>query len=494
MRKSKENSLLQAPPNDADAEIAVLGSFFNTTDGYDILKEISPFLLQSDFYSEIRGKLYKVICSHYESGKCPDIVLLQSEIKNNYNNDADRMIDELTNCIQSCDFITLINAKYYAEIVKEKSKRRKTIRELHRLFNDSGNNSIDFESLVDDAEQTISDIKSNRSLKEPSRTIENAVSFIQREKSKTPYIIDTILPEQGFTSICGFTGMGKSSLTMQIMLSILKKQTFLNDFNVAQKDYNILYINLENSEFTIDRLLKTQLKEIELTNDQLSRLYIPSCIAMSLDSKMDIRILSNWIQDYNIDIVVIDPILDAFSGDQNDLTVVRNLIRKFREINGKISWILLHHFNKGDDEQDLIKRMLGSVGFANAMTCILGLRRFSKSVNPLYKKIEFGKTRDAELPDSIKIRMNPATRIFEVVADHEEMIPLSNQAVADILKNGPMQYCNLVTTVEFLLGISESSAKKLIASALMSHKINTDNGLYRIASNTLIPNYLESTS
>jgi hypothetical protein len=257
-----------------------------------------------------------------------------------------------------------------------------------------------------------------------------------------------------------------------MILSILQGSTFLNKLKVSDENYHILYLNLENSEYTLDRLLKCQLSEYELNETQLERLFIPDCMAMTFDNRKDVASISRWIDELHIEIVVVDPILDSFVGDQNDLTIVKSVIRKMREINSKISWVMIHHFKKGNDEDSLINLMLGSVGFANASTSIIGLRRYSKSVNPMYKKIEFGKTRDFEQPDEIKVALNPITRIFEVVGDIDKFQPMTDDCVLDAFEeNEKLTHTILVTRVEMSMGISEKQARILITKALASHKI-----------------------
>lgn len=495
--KIMNQKIKQAHPNDHQAEQSVIGSLFNKETSLESLRCVASILEPSDFYSKKHTDIYNAIVELYSNNKPIDLILTESYLKNIFQMPyLDEIIEELELIYHAFDFYTPKLAAHYAYIVKEKALRRKTIRKLSELTSDSDNETLELDSIFDDILELEKEIKGlgNNGNK---RKIETALEFMNRPKSKTPYIIEGILPASGFTTIAGFTGMGKSSLTMQLILSVLSGIKFINQFSVTPSDYHILYLNLENSEYTLDRLLKSQLQGICIEDDQLSRLYLPNCMAMSLDNKKDVNVISDWITEYHIEIVVIDPILDAFSGDQNDLTVVRSLIKKLREINSDISWILLHHFKKGGDEDDLIQLMLGSVGFANAMTSILGLRRFSRSVNPQYKKIEFAKTRDSALPEPIQVCMNNQTRLFEIVAGDlpKQTISHSLDSVIDILsEHGEMQYKDLATQIEFTLGISDRSAKNMIANALSLHKIDASNGIYRVAKKQIFPNYRESTT
>lgn len=478
-------------PQDVDAERAVLGCMLIVDNNIDIISKVIDILGYNNrkdiFYKESHQKIYNAILTLYNRNEPSDLLTVAKELGR--TGDLEKIdigyLDEMIDSVP-----TTANVEYYAEIIKDEALRRDIISKAVNLYN-SAFESDDTENLIDEL-NNIKDLE--RDYKAKNNKLENAVEFLARPKSKTPYIIDGILPSAGFTAIAGFTGMGKSSLAMQMILSILSGLSFLNTFSIAPTEYHILYINLENSEYTIDKLLSAQLTEFRIDESQLSRLYIPSCMAMSIDNRNDVRQISQWIIDCHIDIVIIDPILDAFTGDQNDLMVVRRLIKTFREIDSKICWVLLHHFKKGNTDDDLIQSMLGSVGFANAMTSIMGLRRYSSTVNPAYKKIEFAKTRDSKLPDDVKVCMNPVTRIFEIIGEGETFKASNMDTVLAILKEkGSLAYQLLVTEVEMRQGIAERTAKNLIQNALLTHKIKANNGLYTL-NNQIFPSYKEQTS
>jgi len=494
MKQSQLNHpvhLDRVPPQNVDAERAVLGALISEDNGREMISKVIEILNSNGvkaFYKEAHQKIYTAILSLYDNNEPIDLLTVTDALLKSGELAKVGDVYYLDDMISSVPITT--NVESYAEIIKEEALRREIIQKASRLYNSAFDSTIQPETLLDE----ISYIQDNLPIKTNGNKLENAVEFLARPKPKTPYIIEGILPSSGFTAIAGFTGMGKSSLAMQMMLSILSGLPFLNTFQIAPTEYHILYINLENSEYTIDQLLKAQLTEFRIDDAQLVNLFIPSCIAMSVDNRNDVRQISKWITDYHIDIVIIDPILDAFTGDQNDLTVVRRLIKTFREIDGKIAWVLLHHFKKGNPDDDLIQSMLGSVGFANAMTSIIGLRRYSQTVNPAYKKIEFAKTRDSKLPDDVKVCMNPVTRIFEIIGEGETFKASNMDMLLEILKEkGALAYQLLVTEVEMRQGIAERTAKNLIQNALALHKIKADNGLYSL-NRQIFPSYKEQTS
>lgn len=481
-----ENGFYKTPPNSSDAEQAIIGSLYNAMIDPEQVEEILKVLVPEDFYNTKRQKLF----SYIKSLERIDDVIIRQHILDN-NQEPDKLLLEYEKC-RNLDYYDSLNIMTYVEIVKDKSNRRKALRNFNSFIADLDNERISVSDTFEKAEMFIDHINSNNNKK--ARILENLDDFLLREKSKTPYIIEGILPESGFTTIAGFTGMGKSSLMVQMILSILANRPFLNKFQILKSEVRILYINLENSEWTVDRLVKAQLQEFNLTPSQRKRLFIPNCMAMSLDNRDDFRLIENWIMDNQIEVVIIDPILDAFIGDQNDLTVVRGLIKKLRQLNSNISWVLLHHFNKGNEEIDIIRLMLGSVGFANVMTTIMGLRRMSKNTNPRIKTIEFGKTRDYAKPDPINVDMDQKTRVFYTIESRGGVKPVDTNIVANILTDfGQMSYMKLIEKVQELSQVSVSYSKTLVGKAIQNHEIIENNGMYSPAPKPLIPNYLTQT-
>lgn len=490
--KMKEKILEHTTPNSPDAEQAIIGSLFDPSTSKDKVKEILEILTPDDFYGAKRAKLFSICATLLESTESLDLIITRQCVQDNYTTySPDDLLLELIECHSRTDYV-ITNLISYVNIVKEKAERRRALQNFRAIINDLDNDLIPVSNSLEKAEMTLDYFNNNGNHKK--RSIENLGEFITREKTKTPYIIEGLIPDSGFSTIAGFTGMGKSSLTVQMLLSIICNRPFLNKFKILNPEVHILYINLENSEYTIDRLINAQLNEFKISASQMKQLFIPSCIGMSFDDRKDYNTISGWIEDNHIEIVVVDPILDAFGGDQNDLTVVRSLIKKLRHLNSNVSWVLLHHFNKGNDDIDIVRLMLGSVGFANAMTTIMGLKRMAKNTNPRVRTLEFGKTRDFEKPEPIMLEMDQKSRVYYTIESRDEAKPLDTTIVVSVLEDfGQMTYTKLCEQVAEFSGASINYSKILVGKARASHLITEVGGMYRPATKPLFPSYLEMT-
>lgn len=453
MKEKKQDVIEQVPPNDPDAEMAVIGSIFNHDTGIEAMRIIAEILQPSDFYKVINSKIYQILLTFYKEGKPFDIILTESYIKESLKDDAQSIIDQLSLCYETDNYITPENAKHYATLVKQKAIRRHAIQEFYRLSNESLNESYEFESIIDKTGDLLADMKIAFG-NGKSRRIEKASDFLAREKEAMPYIIGKgIIPAQGYTILAGYTGEGKSTLALQMVYCILKGIPFLGKFPIEKKDTHVLYVNLENSEYTMDRLIKSQNKEFNLNKDQLDHLILPQCIGLTLENQRDIATLERWIEEYHIELVVVDPILLALDSDQNDYTPVRNFIRRLQNIDKPLAWLFLHHFKKPGVEksQNMIHSILGSSGWSNSATTVIALTRYAETRNPFYKKISFEKVRDFEKPEEIIVNMNPETRCYEVIADPNDIKACSPDDVAQVIDDlgGSLQYSRLLENLEF---------------------------------------------
>jgi replicative DNA helicase len=141
----------KVPPQNAEAEVAVLGSML--LDREAIAKAIE-LLDQSAFYSEANKKIFQAIIKLYDENKVVDIVTLIEEMKKGNTLDGaggPAYITELANSIP-----TSANLEHYAKIVREKFLLRSLINTATQIVSESFEPSSEVEELLDRAEKLIS--------------------------------------------------------------------------------------------------------------------------------------------------------------------------------------------------------------------------------------------------------------------------------------------------------------------------------------------------
>jgi replicative DNA helicase len=145
------------PPQNLEAERGVLGAILLNN---DVLHDIVSFLEAPDFYRDAHQVLYKTICELYDLGKAVDAVTLADELIRREQFEAiggDEMLAEILNSVPHA-----ANAKYHADIVRQKSVSRQLIEAATDILRDGYSNRFTAEELLESAERTIFNIAEDR--------------------------------------------------------------------------------------------------------------------------------------------------------------------------------------------------------------------------------------------------------------------------------------------------------------------------------------------
>ncbi len=154
-----EEALLRekVPPQNIEAEIAVLGSMLLDDDA---MAHAIELLGPDSFYKEAHKKIFQTISDLFSKGKAVDLVTLTEAL------DKQGLLDEVGGPAQLAELTTAVptsaNIVHYARIVKEKYILRHLIQNATKIVGDSYNSTQDVESLLDRAEKLIFDITSKK--------------------------------------------------------------------------------------------------------------------------------------------------------------------------------------------------------------------------------------------------------------------------------------------------------------------------------------------
>ncbi|QDY27298.1 replicative DNA helicase [Clostridium botulinum] len=141
-------------PHNLEAEINILGSILIEN---DIINDISEILISEDFYSKPNKILYsKMLDMHYKNIAIDTVTL--SNTLGTENLKAIGGISYITEIASSV--ITISNFKSYADIVKDKAKRRKVIQVCHEALEEA--KEKDIKSIAVKLEDALLEINSNK--------------------------------------------------------------------------------------------------------------------------------------------------------------------------------------------------------------------------------------------------------------------------------------------------------------------------------------------
>ncbi|MQS45011.1 replicative DNA helicase [Companilactobacillus mishanensis] len=153
------NDITRIPPNDKEAEQAVLGAVFLSKDA---LTEAMEYLEPEDFYQHANQLVFQAMVSINDRDDGPvDVVTIQDELnRSNQLEDVGGIVylADLANAVP-----TAANTEYYAKIVKQKSVLRGLINAATKIVNRSFDENEDLDSIIDASERDIMDVSENRS-------------------------------------------------------------------------------------------------------------------------------------------------------------------------------------------------------------------------------------------------------------------------------------------------------------------------------------------
>ena len=148
------------PPNDVDAEQAVIGSMLTDKDAVISAIEV---LKEEDFYREDNKTIYSAILNLYNRSEPIDIITLKSELT------AMGMFDK----IGGFEYIvglpekvpTTANVEKYINIVKEKSELRRLIKTANEIIEQGYDPTENIDDIMNNAEKKIFNIMQDKDQK-----------------------------------------------------------------------------------------------------------------------------------------------------------------------------------------------------------------------------------------------------------------------------------------------------------------------------------------
>lgn len=218
----KDISLEKIPPQNLEAEIAVLGSMLIEEEA---IGQAVETVKASFFYNDAHKKIFEAMLDLYNANKAVDLVTLTEALKKRGSLDevgGAAYLTELTAAVP-----TAANVQHYAGIVKEKAILRNLINTATQIVTQSYDDQQDTNMLLDKAEKMIFDISGSQleslsvSIKDIIKdSIETIEGFYRRKAHVTglPTGFDDLdvmtagLHNGELIVIAGRPSMGKSAL------------------------------------------------------------------------------------------------------------------------------------------------------------------------------------------------------------------------------------------------------------------------------------------
>lgn len=243
------------PPQNIEAEQAVLGAIFLNTDA---LADAMEYVEADDFYRRAHQILFQAMVNLNNDGEAIDVLTVQNYLTTN------NQLDDVGGVAYIAELATSVptaaNAGYYAKIVEEKSMLRRLISTATNIITQANNGDDDVPSLLDSAERQIMDVSERRNrsgFREIKYVLNETLSDIDRLSQQSEDI--TGLPT-GYREFDKMTaGLQPDNLIILAARPAVGKTAFA--LNIAQNvatstDTSVAIFSLEMSaESLVNRML-----------------------------------------------------------------------------------------------------------------------------------------------------------------------------------------------------------------------------------------------
>ena len=153
-----EKIIARIPPNDSQAEQAVLGAMLVDKDAVLTVIEI---LKPADFYRTEHEEIYSAIIDLYNQGSAIDLLTVKEQLRLRGKYDVINGFEYLASLTNP--MFSVSNVEFYAKIVEEKSILRKLIKASNDISHDSYEASESASDILEKAEKTVFNIAQKKS-------------------------------------------------------------------------------------------------------------------------------------------------------------------------------------------------------------------------------------------------------------------------------------------------------------------------------------------
>ena len=148
------------PPNDVEAEQAVIGSMLTDRDAVISAIEV---LKEEDFYREDNKTIYEAILNLYNRSEPIDIITLKAELKSMGMFDKIGGLEYIVGLPEKVP--TTANVEKYISIVKEKSELRRLIKAANEIIEQGYDPTENIDDIMNSAEKKIFNIMQDKDQK-----------------------------------------------------------------------------------------------------------------------------------------------------------------------------------------------------------------------------------------------------------------------------------------------------------------------------------------
>lgn len=243
-------------------------------------------------------------------------------------------------------------------------------------------------------------------LSEPNEfALEEATTLLKENLPEEEWIIDRVLPSEGFTFIVGGEATGKSFYTLTIAKSVTTGEDWLKHFQIKKK-VKVLFLDKENTR----RRTQSRMEGLHMTGEDIYRVRFPHYFNLTDPDEEDgysafAKSLSRKVKKLGIGLLVIDSFTDIMVGNENASADTQSFFDGMRQLFPNISILVLHHASKpsAGTPRSSAQRARGSTNIMAQVYSAFHVEGVPRSKNEF--TIEQTKAGDSEKLNKFKVRL-----------------------------------------------------------------------------------------
>jgi DnaB-like helicase N terminal domain/AAA domain len=340
-----DDHLRRVPPQNLEAESAVLGAVFIDA---DCLKEIMEIVTPDDFYRESHRKIFRAMAAMSEANTLIDLLTLSEHLTRRNELETVGGSAYLASLVEFTP--TAANVRYYVGIVKECERRRslfKLFREAieHVEFEEPRKLSCEVTSKLPELSE-----EQQNSLFSPKREIGKAKHFeplsakelLNQQTEAIPYVLDAYIPKEVLALLVAYMKTGKSTLVYRLIVCVAQGIEFLG---TKTEQGAVLIVAVKEHRRDIER----RLRRFGMTETDPIHVHVGP-VSTQPETLEEIK---NFIIEKKVVLVVIDSLSRFWNvqDENNNMEVIREispLLDIARETNAAV--LPVHHERKSGGE------------------------------------------------------------------------------------------------------------------------------------------------
>lgn len=455
MTRTAATQLAPELPNNIEAERAILGGILLQNSA---LETVADMLIPSYFFHVHHQKIYQAMLAVHEDdlpvteihviewlsqAKCLEVAMGPAYIASLQDGRPD-----------------VSNITYYANIVRDKARLRKLIKETEFVQKRAQEGWANIEDLE---EQFRAAIESNTGIL-PANGNGNGnghlgsslVDFLKMDFPPLEHLIEGLIPRGASVMIVALPHRMKSFFTTGLALACTVATDSAMGKLRVEKPVKTMLVQVEDPEETVQKRIRDFITTTQFINCNPENVWVVKRKDFTGFTPQWCKKLVKQALEFKADIIVLDVLRRIFEGhgDLNsptDTSKFLEMIDAIRDVTGA-AIVLVHHENKKD--ADLMNAAAGSYNFPGWANVMIQFKRKTMTGNVSHVEIEV----DNKLGQSAE----PMRMVLDLASPYPVMLQSleDGEGLAEALHQMDTEW-NIRTLIE-VMGIARSSAQRRI--------------------------------